>query len=650
MRLIYDVNKTFLWCGDYDTRHLPKGAGFRWDPLGKVWFTNQYDRAQKLREYATPECRKALDAQAQAAADALALSRAADAPVEIPKPDGCEYLPFQKAGIVYASQRANCLIGDQMGLGKSVQAIGVVNFDPSIKSVLVVVPASLKLNWQKELTKWLVRPMSVKIANGKLPDVDVVVTNYDQLGKFHDALRARTWDLLILDEVHMLRNAKTIRSKEVFGGGRKDRPDEFVPPIPAKRLLGLTGTPIVNRPSELWNIVHHFDPQTWRSWKFFVERYCGAYQTKWGWETGGATNLPELQQKLRQTIMVRRLKADVLLELPPKRRKVIVLSADEYTGVIEREKQVTDRIDASLASVRAEVELAKAEDDAEYETAVARLQKAEMVAFTEMAQVRHDTAVAKVPAVIEQCKELLEETDRIVVFAHHHDVVDALMAGLAEFQPVKLTGTCSMVEKQQAVDTFQAQGECRVFVGSITAAGLGITLTAASTVVFAELDYVPGNVSQAEDRCHRIGQRDHVLVYHVVLDGSMDQKLAETLVEKQTVIDAALDKVGGTVKQEPIELPNQAATKSARKGQIEELAQKLTPADMLVIHSCLRQLAGMDQDHAHTQNNMGFNKVDTHIGHDLAERAYLTPKQSALGFLLCRKYKRQVEEIKEVLV
>src|SRR5690606_16135176 len=162
------------------------------------------------------------------------------------------------------------------------------------------------------------------------------------------------------------------------------------------------------------------------------------------------------------------------------------------------------------------------------------------VAFEELSALRHEMGIAKVPAVIEHIKETLENTDKIVVFAHHHDVVNAIAQAFGDIA-VKLTGVESSDERQAAVDRFQNDPNCRLFIGTIGAAGVGLTLTAASTMIFAELDWVPGRVTQAEDRIHRIGQLDSVLIQHLVVDGSLDAKMAWVLVEKQEIIDKALD-------------------------------------------------------------------------------------------------------------
>ncbi len=186
---------------------------------------------------------------------------------------------------------------------------------------------------------------------------------------------------------------------------------------------------------------------------------------------------------------------------------------------------------------------------------------------------------------------------------------------------------------------------CRLFIGGILAAGVGITLTAASHVVFAELDWVPGNITQAEDRCHRIGQTDMVLVEHLVLEESLDARMAEVLVEKQEVLSAALDKVPDISAQAPaVPSKDRPATDKATPDQLAKVAATFTPEQVEAIHTALRELADMDGDRARTINGMGFSKLDSDIGHSLARAPRLTPKQAALGALIVRRYRRQVPE------
>jgi len=503
----------------YDNRHIPKDAGFRWDPEVKRWYTDDPEIAAELAEYADDHAKSAMGLGIAAKDEAIEASHKADADIEVPSPEGLEYLPFQKAGIAYAQDRDDVLIADDMGLGKTIQALGIVNADETIQNVLVVCPASLKINWQREAEKWLVRDMPVTVINGTkkktMPDGGVVVMNYDILSKHRPWIDTILWDLIVYDESHMLKNGKSLRSKKALGFWHRD-PEKRIAPIKARRRVFLTGTPILNRPSELWTTVHSLAPEQFPSWKQFVQRYCAAYEGRWGWDVSGASNLDELQDKLRSLFMVRRLKADVLTELPPKMRQVIVFPAKQ--SIIRREKKYA----ATLKDVLGEVSVPP-------------------IAFEKMSKARHESALDKVDAAVEHIVAVLEEQNKVVVFCHHRDVLARLVAALAAYNPVKLQGGDSAADKQAAVDRFQTDPGCGVFVGSIQAAGVGITLTAASLAVFVELDWTPGIMTQAEDRLHRIGTEGSVLIQHLVFDQSIDARMAEALVEKQAVIEQVLD-------------------------------------------------------------------------------------------------------------
>ena len=265
-----------------------------------------------------------------------------------------------------------------------------------------------------------------------------------------------------------------------------------------------------------------------------------------------------------------------------------------------------------------------------------------------MAKVRHDTAVAKIPFVIEHLKAVMEAGNKVVVFAHHHDVLDALAV---EFHKVavKLDGRTDQKVRQANIEAFQNEDKVRMFIGGIQAAGLGITLTAASHVVFAELDWVPGNVTQAEDRLHRIGQEGSVLVQHLVLEGSLDATIAKTMVSKQAVIDAALDTEHETrdntavaLEEEPV-IPVQSSTTSATKKAIHTEAKTLTLEQVEAVHEALKYLTSLDSDRAAVLNAAGFSKIDTDIGHSLADAERLTPRQAALGKRIVTKYRRQLD-------
>jgi SNF2 family DNA or RNA helicase len=534
----------------WETKDVVKGAGFQWSPTEKLWWTADAVIAARLDPLAAAQVNQDIER-----------SRAVDAVVQVPAPEGLSYLPYQLAGIAYAMDRDAVLFADEMGLGKTIEAIGVINADRSIKRVLVVCPASLKVNWARELNKWLVRATSIEIANGYFPDSEIVIINYDILIKYRAEIDLRQWDLLIVDESHYIKNGKAKRTQALLGHHDRD-PAKRTKGIAARKKIFMTGTPIVNRPYELWSIIADLDPQGLGSNFFkFMTRYTNASRNEYGWDFSGASNLEELQQRMRAKFMVRRLKSEVLTELPAKRRQVILLPPNGASSVVAREREAFERYRAALAQAEKAAQEARARGDKDgYQAAIRKLHNSYQFAFEEMAKVRHETAVAKIPHVIEHLNECLEAEDKVVVFVHHHDLAHALKAAFPDAAVV--TGETKQGHRMLEVDKFQNDPRCRLFIGSIHAAGVGITLTAAQLVVFAELDWVPGNISQSEDRLHRIGQLGSVLVQHLVFNDSVDSIMANVIIEKQEVIEKALDQRGLPVHAAP-----QPTAQAAPEGQ-----------------------------------------------------------------------------------
>ena len=525
------VGKYYVWHGDYYTKEIPKAAGMSWNPTKKRWETSKDEIAVTLIEYAQEPLKSILEGIQADINSRIDLSKAVDANIDIPAPPGLEYFGYQRAGIAYALTNTNTLIGDEMGLGKTIQAIGVINASPHIKRILVVCPASLKLNWERELKRWLVSPKTIRVltsADRLRVDADIYIANYEIIGKLK-WLRIK-YDLIIGDECHYLKNQKSQRSQ--YFAEIRERAD---------KLILLTGTPILNRPIELWNILQllRFDMKFWR----YVSKYCGASEEN-GWDMSGAQNLDELQQLLRTSVMIRREKADVLTELPPKTRQIIYLDPKKYRKYLDKESKFLSK--AGLRGAES----------------VDRMHQLKPKHIAELAKLRHETALAKVPDLVQLILAALESNNKVVVFAHHRDVIDALSAAFDN--SVKLTGEMSIIERDVAVSQFQTNPDVRVFIGSIKAAGVGLTLTAANTVIFGELDWVPGNLSQAEDRLHRIGQVDNVLVYHVVVDGSIDAMLAKRVTEKQAIIDQAM------------RVDVMADLQEKRKAELEALRREIT--------------------------------------------------------------------------
>ena len=454
-------------------------------------------------------------------------------------------------------------------------------------------------------------------------------------------------DGILVGNCHYIKNPKARRTIQVLGKWNIDDTKK-VDPIPAKRRLFLTGTPIVNRPVELHPILRSIDRKEWGNWRQYVTRYCGGFQTEYGWDVSGASNLDELQDRLRATCMVRRLKADVLTDLPAKRRQVIELPENGCISAIRAERQASERGSARLRDLRAAVEMAKVSDDPEdYKIAVAALREGVQAHFTTISRLRMNTAVAKVPYVADHIREVLDAgTAKVIVFAHHHAVTDRLAAEFGA-DAVRLDGRDKMEDRDLAVRRFQEDPSVKVFLGGIQAAGVGLTLTAAAHVIFAELDWVPGNLSQAEDRCHRIGQTASVLVQHLVLEGSIDATMAQRLVDKQEVIDLALDaeptEEQRAARDLPI-LPSETvpvATATATQTEIALEAETLGPDLIALIHDNIRELAARC-DGAQAEDGTGFNKFDAPLGHQLAALPSLTAKQAALARRIARKYRGQL--------
>jgi SWI/SNF-related matrix-associated actin-dependent regulator 1 of chromatin subfamily A len=428
-------------------------------------------------------------------------------------PYGKQYLPYQLDGIRFAASRPSALIADEMGLGKTIQAIGVINTDPQIESVLVVCPASLVPNWHIELDRWLVSPC-----------VDVTVVSYGTLRK---AL-GKHYDVAILDEAHYIKERNADRSKAARC-------------IHAKRKIALTGTPLLNRPKELWHLLHWLDSDRfpWSSYHSFGVRYCAAFQqpiyrkspfgpaviTKKVWNYDGASNLEELAEVLRP-LQIRRLKAEVLPDLPVKRRQILELPEDGIDVFLRRRARKAAEDILALQDTYA--------DDA------AALESHLRVAFQDLAGLRQELGLAKVPMAAELIADAAE-VGKVVVFAHHRKVIADLAAALADHNPVVVTGDTPPAERQAAVEAFQDKKDVRVFVGQIQAAGVGLTLTAAHHVIFAEVAWSAGVMRQAEDRCHRIGQHQPVFIQHLVLQHSLDAQIVKALVRKQEITETVLD-------------------------------------------------------------------------------------------------------------
>jgi len=535
MQLIHTGSRFEVICS-FGESEIPKKAGFRWDQRKKRWFTGNAILAMQFIQFADFLAHDILAAH-QAAIDS---SRAQDSDIFIPTPDGLSFLPFQKGGVAYSVPREHTLNGDEPGLGKTIQAIGHINKEEHIKRVAVCTTASLKINWQREIEKWQSRNMSVGIADRKAwPNTDVIIFNYENAIEAAEmGLDDVNWDLFVLDEAHFLKNPDTKRTQALLGVW--DRGRCILPPVRAKQYLFMTGTPIMNKPKDLWPILRKVDPKgLGASYSAFTERYCNGHMTPFGYDAEGASNLSELQDRLRSTCMVRRLKKDVLPELPLKRRQIIPIPASVARVAAQAELEFYNKHSDAIERAREQADMFQGRgDEASYKKATSDLNSHMKLLFESMSSLRKATGLAKVPFAKTFIEQILLESEKLVVFAHHNEVLDLLFAKFSGIS-VMHRGEMSNVDKQRSVDVFQENPKCRLFFGSITAA-VGYTVTAASRELFVELDWRASVVKQAEDRCARIGQQFSVLVQHLIFDSSLDALQVKTIVRKLEIEEQAL--------------------------------------------------------------------------------------------------------------
>lgn len=451
-------------------------------------------------------------------------SAGTDSPDHFPAPAGRTYLPYQRAGIAYALRRPHTLFGDEPGLGKTVQAIGVCNATDA-RRILVVCPASVRLQWAAEMERWRVRRSGydnwlypiLQSRDGFDRSAEVVITSYQlaQTAGLGAALRSVEWDVVIYDEAHYLKNYNAARTKRLLGtwdGGDRG--------IPARRILALTGTPLPNRPRECYTLARALD---WDSISRMSEdefngRYNPTVVMPNGFRLEWTGHLLELQARLRTRFMVRRAKADVLKDLP---EKVYELAYIDPDGEVKK-------------ALRAEKLLAI--DPENLNTGDAEL-------MGHISQVRRQMGVAKAPGVIAHVNMLLDGgAPKVVVFAYHTEVIRLLLEAYGP-AAVCIQGATGAAAREHAKRRFQDDPECQVFIGQLTAAGTGVDglQNVCSHAVFAEASWTPGENEQCVDRLHRIGQRSSVVAQFLVAPGSLDERILGSAIRKAGSINKALD-------------------------------------------------------------------------------------------------------------
>lgn len=426
-------------------------------------------------------------------------------------PPGLLY-PHQADGVAFLISKKRAILADDMGLGKTRQAIVALEVAAPEGIVLVVCPASLKLNWKREIL--MVDPAArvQVIGHDRTPTDNPrwVIVNYDLLKNEATRLNGINWSGVILDEAHFIKNAsgRTMHCLKLLGVQNNAKAALIGP----SHVFLLTGTPMTSRPRDLFNLLRCVGHPATRSFLSFAKRYCEAYRNDFGWVTTGASNLEELNLLMKEVTL--RRKKDEVLDLPPKVRSWVPVDISSAA--------------AALNAVEAFLEWYQATDaerpnDTQF---LARLTK-----------VRVALHKAKHQAVAERIRDVIATGEKVVVFTVFNDGVLHHKRALGE-TTVTITGAQSAEQRMEAVDRFQNDPDIKVAICNIIAGGVGITLTAGTHVIFQDLDWVPANHAQAEDRCYRLGQTKRVTVEYFHAEGSLDGYIARLLEAKIALINA----------------------------------------------------------------------------------------------------------------
>jgi SNF2 family DNA or RNA helicase len=419
-------------------------------------------------------------------------------------------LEHQKEAVQKLAENKKFILADDMGLGKTTSTI-IAALETGAKKVLIICPASLKINWQREIENYSDRTTSI-IEGKKWYDADFVIINYDIIKNFHDDKKKAEstivnskFDLVIVDEAHYVQNSQAQRTKLINDIGRK-----------VERVWLLTGTPITSRPINYFNLLSLIDSPVAQNWMAYVKRYCNGFQFQAGrrkiWNVSGASNLEELRDRT-SPLVLRRLKENVL-DLPEKIITPVYLrlKSKEYEELMG---EYYDWYDKSGESDSLTLQ------------------------FTKLTKVRQVIAEEKTKATIELCENIIEQGKKVIVFTNFTKSLETILQHFGK-SAVRLDGQMSQKERQLSVDRFQNEEDVTIFVGNIKAAGVGITLTAAEAVVMNDLSFLPSDHSQAEDRSYRYGQKNNVLVYYPIFDNTVEGIIYDILKKKKNIFETIM--------------------------------------------------------------------------------------------------------------
>ena len=450
-------------------------------------------------------------------------------------------LPYQIRSIKQIEAfGGRCLLANEMGLGKTLTSLWWWKRYAKADRGLIICPASAKYVWEHEALNNLgvhpyviegtkVTPLKLTGAKPKL-----VIVNYDVLHQWMEPLRKFGFRSLFIDECQFCKNPTAKRTKAVRLLSKG-----------ISNMIAISGTPLTNRPIELFPILQMLWPSIFPSQLAYAHEYCRPRWTPWGWKYDGACRIPELHDLLKQIGMVRYLKKDVLPELPEKTRRVLLLALSDKTEYQEASNSFISWIGKRNP---------------------ARLQKAEKAeALVRLGELKRLAARLKLRAVVDWANEWLASypDEKLVLFAVHRKMIEAL-ARRIRAKSIVIDGSISGRKRKAAVEQFRLNRATRLCIGNIKAAGVAISLTAASTVAFCELDWVPANMTQAEDRIHRIGQMKPSWIWWLIAAGTIEEDLCKILEKKQQIVSGILD---GKDADDDLNVYSQLLAKYLQRGE-----------------------------------------------------------------------------------
>ena len=429
--------------------------------------------------------------------------------------------PYQEVGVAFIElSKGKALIGDDMGLGKTAQSLAWLALHKEKRPVIVICPASIKVNWSREINKWIPNSSIQSIDSGKdviEPGKEFYIVNYDLLRKHEQGLLDIGASVVILDEATYVKERKSQRTKATLKIAKN-----------SPHVLALSGTPILNKPIEFFNILNLIAPKVFKSQWQFGHQFCGMEHNGYGFSYSGATNT-ELLNFLLKSIMIRRDKREVLKDLPPKRREF------KYIGIPNKIIRMHEAAEMDLSNAVRDYRIRGLSSEERSEK--------RMLAITALNYLRQVVGMAKAEQTLEIVRPTLEAGEKIVIFGHHKAVLDKLEEDLtkAGFKNVRIDGQVTGNKRQKLIDEFQNDPDCKVMVASILAMGMGVNLVSASSVFIVERQWTPAVEEQGEDRLWRIGQEKEVTVWYLVTADTVDDKMNHLIERKRKMVKQIID-------------------------------------------------------------------------------------------------------------